>query len=187
MGNNEYAYIADRVLENVTTFSDEENQQIMELRCELQKWAEVSLFMVIDRELQVIQKCRVINLLSMWKGLFRITEKDTSASEELRDYYNTPEKWSNEAKDLLVKHLFCNNRSELYWQLLKQYYSNSEAEIKLNIEYQYAKTKPELFSSVIMIAQRQKLYGQLVEIINYILAETKEYVFDKCYRHSSMS
>jgi len=119
----------------------------------------------------------------MWKGLFRITEEDTTASEELRDYYNTPEKWSDDAKNLLAKHLFCNYKSELYWKLIKQYYSNAEDDIKLNIEYQFAKTNQDLFGAVIMIAQKQKLYGQLVDMINYLLAETNTYIFDECYKY----
>ena len=180
VGNTDYAYIAYAVLENGIVLNAEDNQQIAELRNGLQDQSDLSLFAVIDRELHKIQGCRIIDLLYMWKGLFKITEEDTSASEELRDYYNTPEKWSDNAKNLLIKHLFCNSKSELFWQLMRQYYSNATPEIKLNIEYQYAKTRPDLFGSVIMAAQKQKLYGQLVEVINYLLAETTANVFDKC-------
>ncbi len=183
VGNREYAYIADRVLETGNSLTDDKKRQIMDLWEILGGYESLSLFTVIEKELYDIRECRIIDLLRMWKGLFKITEEDTTASEELRDYYNTPEKWSDDAKNLLAKHLFCNYKSELYWKLVKQYYSNAEDEIKLNIEFQFAKTNPDLFGAVIMIAQKQKLYGQLVVLINYLLAETNTYIFDECYKY----
>lgn len=181
IANYEYAFIADKAIGNIEVLSDEEKQQVLEFRRELDKNKETSLFSVISKEAQSIKDCHLVETLLMWKGLFRVTEEDTAASEELRDYFNSPEKWSDQAKDLVVKQLLCNVKYELYWQLLKQYYSDSDEAIKLNIEYQYSKIKPELLKSVIFTAQKQGLKEQLIDIINYILSDEKTAIFDKCY------
>ena len=184
VGNYELAYIANKALQSFETYKiDEvENKKISALCEELNKNSHLSLFSVLRGEFEKTKGSKAIELLTMWRGLFRITEGDTVASEELRDYFDMPEKWSADAKDLLIKHLICNSKSNLYWQLLGRYFMNSDVAVRINVEFQHAKVSTDLFGSVLVNVVNQGLDELLIEIIEYLLNETDTSVFNKCYK-----
>lgn len=118
-------------------------------------------------------------LCSVFGKYIHTTEDDASNLGQLRDYYNMPEKWTQEAIESLMKYFIGNASSSLYWQLLSVYYANSTCVVKGNIQFHQAIINNTSFIPVLSYFVNNNLKSQTIGVLRFVFATANPKVFEE--------
>ena len=135
MQMNEYALMADIALGCSFKLSEKQQSDYLILHQNFTSRGNYSLFNVVVNELAQENISSIDRFCLIWNKYIRISEEDAAALSEIRDYYNQPNKWSADSLESLSKYLICNTASSLYWRLLKLYFVNDQANVRMNIAF----------------------------------------------------
>ena len=122
----------------------------------------------------------VDELVASWGKYFRITEDDISQLSEMKDYYKSPEKWTNAAKESLAKHLFVSATTPLYWQLMSIAHNDAEPMVRVNIQFHKAIAEKASTSTALENAIGYGIHTYATDILQNIFVTDKPDEFIKC-------
>ena len=105
------------------------------------------------------------SLSAVFGKYIRTTEQDALCLSELRDYYNTPEKWSEDSVEALMKYLIKDVSIQLYWNLAAIYFESAEEVIKANVQYHIALIEKANLKPVYAVYAKQGLREQSISIL----------------------
>lgn len=105
------------------------------------------------------------SLSAVFGKYIRTTEQDALCLSELRDYYNTPEKWSKDSVEALMKYLIKDVSIQLYWNLAAIYFESAEEVIKANVQYHIALIEKANLKPVYAVYAEKGLRQQSISIL----------------------
>ncbi len=105
------------------------------------------------------------DLSALFGKHIRTTEQDALCLSELRDYYNTPEKWSKDSVEALMKYLVKDVSIQLYWNLAAIYFESAEEVIKANVQYHIALLEKANLKPVYAVYAEKGLRQQSISIL----------------------
>ena len=119
------------------------------------------------------------NLCAIFGKYIKTTEDDASNLGQLKDYYNMPEKWPEEAIESLMKYFVGNASGSFCWQLLGIYNSNSISQVKGNIQFHQALVNNTSLIPVLYYLTNNNLKSQTIGVLKHLFANMSPKTFEE--------
>ena len=170
-GRFEYAYMADTSLRERFKLSQDQMEHLDALKALLDEEKGLSLFSIVKAKLESDSIEDIDHFCGTWGKYLRITDDDIASLGEIKDFYNTPEKWTERSLEALAKSLVCNELYPMYWKLLNIFFAEGTENIRCNIAFHLALTEKTSLDKVLLDASKLGLKNQTGEILKSCLAE----------------
>ena len=178
-GRFEYAYMADAVLRERFNVLPDQMNHLGILKSQLDEKSELSFFSIVKAKLESDSVEDIDHFCDTWKNYLRITEEDIASLGEIKDFYNTPEKWTDQSLESLAKNIVCNESYPMYWKLLNILFAEGTENIRCNVAFHLALTEKASLDKVLLDASKLGLMNQTCEILKSCLTENSLQTLNK--------